>query len=434
MKVETKNYFEFYFCENDVFYLQSERHPLWRVENEDIDKLCNCWHAEDFALPLFLRTMGKKAGKVNYPPLARVELLPDRVKLIPLESFLLPHSELIFYQYPNKQDVTPLNQRGEQTIKKPAFSVQEIWLKQENNYWLLARQEVLIPDDYKDIYNYQNEPILSVKSLLDPNGGLERLMRDIQDNKWPLPRKGEMLSLLKILQAASPRDEINILANIRKDDPTFYELVEKRLITPLLVPYMSRNEVSKVLQNLDEKSLQHALQDKEQRELFRPFFSRNRFHDLMRPLVSYEKIDLWEFVLESYRTKFSFAKAEKKTRYFYAELTPPRNVAVKPVEFLNSSRDMGVAGYRSPKLYIVVEKYFQNLWIYPQIKKDSYRYLHFKDIGPGILILDDIPQRPGYVLFAGILAKEGYEAISVDIMRFCSTKEPNFFHGQSSRI
>lgn len=421
MKLIRKNFFDFYIAEKTAYHIESQSHPLWKAENQELlETLSNGWHTEDFALPLFLRTPIKETPKkISYPPIAYAEISENLFQLKPVETFFEPKSEILLKDNLGKIWSIPTSSRSQQNIALPPTKITKILFLQGQDIWFLAQAPFACEEKALKIPSYQNEPLLSVKSFLDPENGLEKLMADIEANKWPLPRKVDMIRLLKILQAATPKEEITILANIRKDDREFFEILEKKLLSPKLLPYMNRNQVSKILQNLDEGILKEALSDEEQKILFRPFFSKNRFSDLVSSKPSTKKTHLWDFIVEHFRRQFCFVYFEKFWNYdFYPASTTGKTEKLQSGEYVTSNENFFVEKVIPPKLYIYIHKYFQNLWIYPQIKQGIYRYLHFQELGPGLLVLDDIPLRPQYIFFAAISGGEVFEAIAVDILRF----------------
>ena len=91
---------------------------------------------------------------------------------------------------------------------------------------------------------------LPVKSLLDPEDGLERLLADIAAKKAAGFVPAKMARLLEIIRVAKPDEETTIMQNVYRDDQPLWRIFEKFLVTAELLPYMKKAEVFGILDQL----------------------------------------------------------------------------------------------------------------------------------------------------------------------------------------
>jgi len=178
----------------------------------------------------------------------------------------------------------------------------------------------------KGVFTGNPAPYLSVKDLLDPVDGLQRLIEFIKVNR-SLPgvvSAEKMGKLLSIIRSATFSDEEKILKGLYLEDREFFEEVTDRMLTEHLIFFMDKKEVAKLLFEVPDHLFVSVFgMAPEVRDMFLSLVSRNRREDILHfnhtqknriedkgvePLsgsgsVPVEKNGLWSWVEAWYRNK-----------------------------------------------------------------------------------------------------------------------------------
>ena len=415
MKYVDGKYFRFCFPENDFEYLKCSPHPARRFESDTDYERYNGRLDTIVPVPLFLCVPeGCAARTLEYPILPQYSRIENEIKISPRE---LSFSENAILRLEHAQGFTrcSLNRKQVTRIIAP-YPPKSVILEQNDGSWFLEEAPCLYGAG-ETIPAYLFETQLSVKALLDPNGGFGRLLDDIRTGKFKTGRRERLTRLLQILRAAREDEETVILSNLRSSDKEFYYAVSGELFSESILPYMNRKEVMTALQGISEVDLRRAFGDRQQAELYRPYFSKNRMADLLSYTTPGESLSLWPIVLEYFRRRAGLSIAVSDRFYEFRRTIAAQDVLSGEItqEYACSTGIIRILMFNRGRLLIETKKFFSQIWFFIETFKGVFRRYFFRDICPGLLSLDDLALRPGQVFAAALEGGEPREVIAVDL-------------------
>lgn len=262
----------------------------------------------------------KERNLIEYPPLAAYKRTGTKVYVRPLESRLMSPA-ILQVRSPSHLWSAPLGGRGGK-IEIEAQILGDILKHNRGEISLIQGDYPYIlesfphfksaEDSLQKIYLKRRFSYLSVKDVLDPEGGLEKLIADIVGRKFPGAEREKMGKLLDIIRSATAEEEEKIISGLYSEDPPFFEEVSRRLFHDELLPYMKRREAGDLLlQCSDEELAGTIFLSPRHRELYTPFLSKNR----MRYLC--EDFQLSDQKKEEYRAFYE--KDQKSPAWRYLE-------------------------------------------------------------------------------------------------------------------
>lgn len=220
-------------------------------------------------------------------------------KSLPVELRLLPHNKSINLMTPCKHTIPD---SWLELMSAKAWQLQAV----QGRYSFVLEQAARQPATKETEQPLASEVCwLSVKSLLDPEDGLERLLADVAVKKAAGFVPVKMARLLEIIRVAQPGEEATIMQNVYRDDQPLWRLFEKMLVTAELLPYMKKAEVFAILQKSTEQELQSlkglppAI-----RAGYRPFFSERRWENMSVGKVKPGPDLLWLRIIKHYRERY----------------------------------------------------------------------------------------------------------------------------------
>ncbi|MDH5719878.1 MAG: hypothetical protein OEZ13_04560 [Spirochaetia bacterium] len=266
---------------------------------------------------------------------------------------------------------------------------------------------------------------LSVKDLLDPENGFERLIDDILSQKFAkgwIKNRQKMAKLLDIIRVSKSDEEEKIMQALFINDLPFYLQVTEELFQDCLLPYMSRKEVSAILAAAPDEILISIFREAEHKRLFyRNLISKNRYKDL-ESLYKRNKIDiaesenpkktaLWEHIENDYRLrKERFLNIDDEEHDIFVRQHPEAKVkraesplAQKPIGYyLNSNSFIRTVEFQKNNLALNIKRAFYSLVVLIEKRKGLFFEYSFHSVKEGILIIRNIERKPRFILSAGV--------------------------------
>ncbi len=313
---------------------------------------------------------------------------------------------------------------------------------------------------------------LSIKDLLDPKDGLERLIeaiRQARSQAGSMPnftKREEMGKLLDIIRSASPSEEETILANLYRHDPQLFHEMEKRLYRDFLLDFMDPRETSRLLMDApDEVLAPIAAMEPAARERYRKLISRNRYASLRSgsDLSPAKQIGVhqngafapekkegkgpdseeegkplpWQWIVAAFRkTRQRLIFVPGEPAVFYRRKEPPLDPREKPPEtvpldekikkrelarlvsfapdWIGSPGPIQVANAGPGRLRISVEKFLTLLSLSIEQQKGSFALRFYRNLQPSIFEISlGYPAR-GRIIW-GALRHSSYASMDKDV-------------------
>jgi hypothetical protein len=109
---------------------------------------------------------------------------------------------------------------------------------------------------------YIHKNYIPVKEYLDiDNLGMDYISSFIMKMEHPMAFRRGLVHLLNMLRLATVEDEITIVTNLFKDDPSFAYFITDRLFLFNMIPVMEDRELQRILGKIDDSLLAVALKD-----------------------------------------------------------------------------------------------------------------------------------------------------------------------------
>ena len=198
-------------------------------------------------IPLFIYdVVGSKDQSNRYPELIKYRRDHHTLYLEPDELHFSKDARLIVH-CENKKHSFDLKRKSNKIelnegLLNPPY---RITIQQEEFEYLLERSKERIEYTKSRLPSLIYFPFLSLKDILDPKLGLERLIADIQAKRFQLGlQRKKIENLLDIIRVAQDHEELEIMRSLLLNDFPFYELVIDKLYSENLLPYMNRQEIS----------------------------------------------------------------------------------------------------------------------------------------------------------------------------------------------
>ena len=291
-------------------------------------KTKNFKHITSFStelLPKFLFIISIDSCKKNhnqtpllqYPPLPNYRRKANQVSLSPREYRFEKNSDLLIKTQYLKIKKKVKNIRVNTYELDPEIYSQFlkgepglIVISQEGFDYVLeeinqARYQTSEPSD---IYQFYQTFYLSLKDILDPQDGLERLTQDIKENKYIEKNTKKLKKILDILRVATSKEEHQIVTSLFLHDHDLFLFIYEELFEDSLIPYMSRKELSKILSQLDDLELLEILDyPLAKKKLYENLISRNRMAYLNKLSQTTKKqtnkYPIWDQIKDMYFQK-----------------------------------------------------------------------------------------------------------------------------------
>jgi hypothetical protein len=109
---------------------------------------------------------------------------------------------------------------------------------------------------------YIHKNYIPVKEYLDiDNLGMDFISSFIMKMEHPMAYRRGLVHLLNMLRLATVEDEVTIVTNLFKDDPSFAYFITDRLFLFNMIPVMENRELQRILGKIDDSLLSVALKD-----------------------------------------------------------------------------------------------------------------------------------------------------------------------------
>ena len=132
--------------------------------------------------------------------------------------------------------------------------------KRDHKLFCTYCKSACMPAEPLSTPGYVHKNYIPVKEYLDfENLGTDRISRFIMSMDHPLSFKRGLIHLLNMLRLASVDDEITIVTNLFKDDPSFAYFITDRLFLFNMIPLMENRELQNILNRIDDSLLASSL-------------------------------------------------------------------------------------------------------------------------------------------------------------------------------
>ncbi|MDH5717304.1 MAG: hypothetical protein OEZ22_06665 [Spirochaetia bacterium] len=425
--VHYKNYFTFIVPEAQGSEITIKEKEIYGIENSLVLPQKN--HRKTFImrpmlLPSFIydvtedekKNIDKKRG-IDFAPLPAYDRDCEKIKIWPLEHRFEKGAAVEFeiqkINYCEKipftaGNILSLPQNFIRGIKNGCGGA--ILFSQENFSYVLEKWEDNVNYQYKtkDIFMKKIRGYLSVKDILDPDNGIERLIEDILRGSFAknqIKNRQKMGKLLDIIRVAKTNEEEKIMEALLKEDENFFNEVQNHVFQDDLLPYMSKKELSFILSKAPDEilismfSLKPVLKDN-----YKKLISKNRMKDLeyihqkelMEPAgpESNFKTILWEYIENYYRShkeRFLYISDEKhimRERIIEIIKETPRKDVFENVfkgKVVTLKSDIQFYDYKNNSLFFKILKPLIKLSVVVEKRKGLYAEYQFDYLKEGIL-------------------------------------------------
>ncbi len=118
----------------------------------------------------------------------------------------------------------------------------------------------IYPVKAKVIQGFIYKNYIPFKEYVDIEGlGMDYIIKYIMNIKHPAVYKRGLVHLLNIIRLASIQDELTIVANLFKDDPTFAYYITDKLFFFNMIPIMNDKELQRILNDIDDTNIARSL-------------------------------------------------------------------------------------------------------------------------------------------------------------------------------
>lgn len=361
-------------------------------------------------IPLFIYdVVGSKDQSNRYPELIKYRRGHHTLYLEPDELHFSKDARLIVH-CENKKHSFDLKRKSNKIelnegLLNPPY---RITVQQEEFEYLLERSKERIEYTKSRLQSLIYFPFLSLKDILDPKLGLERLIADIQANRFQLGlQRKKIENLLDIIRVAQDHEELEIMRSLLLNDFPFYELVIDKLYSENLLPYMNRQEVSELLAKFSDDDLSSiASLEAPRQKLYRRFFSKNRFAAITNNTVK-SKLNLWKLIFNHYKDQYRRLISFVSTTHncFIKEETKVAeefNATFSSCSHTNLDATLRLVKYHDRALLIAIDEYCSKLEIYIETRLGEFLRYNFRAVKPALLMISEIDQSPRRVIMAGI--------------------------------
>jgi len=355
---------------------------------------------------------------LNYPPLVKYSRNNNNITIKAIELRFEINSELILITE-HKEQRFQINKHKQSftldtSIIKSDFT---LLLKQDNFYYLLEKFEIRPQNHFRTQTVNSLTPFtyLSLKNILDPDHGMERLIQNINENKFQLKtgNSHKMKKLLNIIRAADFSDEQKILSSIFLHDKPLFKDIMKNIFSDDLLPYMDSREVQQILYNAPDEII-HSISNlsPELKKKYSQYISKNRYKELVEDgnitqnisdSSSLIKSHAWSYIESWYRERrectinlvtdkdiiFFKIDPEGEPKYF--------NLIQKQKNWLNKYSPVRTIGNIENSIFVKSEIRLNQCSIYYSLNRKNFYFIHFKNIEPGIIQLN-LPMTPAIII------------------------------------
>jgi len=241
---------------------------------------------------------------------------------------------------------------------------------------------------------------ISLKNILDPDGGMDRLLENI--SRFPYSKKLE--KLIQIIRAGQDEEERKIMDAIRESDPGFFDFLHNQIFREDILPFLSRREVYSILSGVPDASLAE-IRTKEPaiRDFYLRCVSRNRMERVGDGQATGKENHppLWDVILEHYRSRYSSCQFIRMiTDCGDTRQVNPAEIREIPYLQLDSGY-FYVIGFISNAVIVEIRHYCRKIQIYVEIHRFEFEEIFILDTHPGIYSIP-LKKTPDTIYAAGI--------------------------------
>jgi len=247
---------------------------------------------------------------------------------------------------------------------------------------------------------YYPEWGISLKNILDPDGGMDRLLENI--SRFPYSKKLE--KLIQIVRGGQDDEERKIMNAIRHSDPGFFDFLQNQIFREDILPFLSRSEVYTILSGVPDASLAEIhTKEPEIRDFYLRCVSRNRMERVGGGQASGKesRTVLWDVILEYYRSRYSSCHFTRMITD-YGDTNQGNPAEILEIPFLQmDSGYFYVIGFFPNAMIVEIRHYCRKIQLYLEIHRFEFEEILFLDTHPGIYSIP-IKKIPDTLYAAGI--------------------------------
>ena len=372
---------------------------------------------------------------LKYPPLPNYERKENKIILSPKEYSFERDSSIIIK---TRDDVVETRVHRMKTSKiNIDDQIYSKFLHGESGSILIMQSEFsYVLEEIRQIKYQVEKPgsifqvrqsfYLSLKDVLDPENGLERLTQDVKENKYVGENSQKLKKLLDILRVARGEEEHEIATSLFLHDHDLFLFIYKELFQDSLIPYMSRKELSKVISQIDDHDLCEILDyPSKKKKLYSNLISKNRMSYLekmsrkkilvssrktsasKREVKKIESASIWSWIEDVYRQEKQrlvlLPGEQHEIRRIIKEIRSDNfKKGFRLHGYISKSSDITYLGFKKNKIYFLIKDSFKKLDFYFEIYKGRFILKQFRHIFKSILTVQCIPKLPFRIIIGGL--------------------------------
>lgn len=308
-----------------------------------------------------------------------------------------------------------------ETFVQKSINIPEDGIHKKNNnedWYLFEEVYPHSADDLKKmglsiLQSSSRETSLSIKNILDPKDGLDRLLENIAS----FPNAKRLEKLLHIIRAATEDEERKIYQSLRINDPSFYFYIREKIFSQDLLGFMEKREIFNILSRLPDEDLVEIFDHPEAiQKIYKKCVSKNRLenirhiHQNRAQPIKKEK-PLWDHIMEYYQKNYSSLRLTlldpqrgviDKTNAedeFYYKCRGQRNI-IRRIPYMQSESAICIIGFCSNYLIFQLKQKASFLQFYYEVHRYEFNEKIFTQVFPGTYAFA-IEKIPRIILAAG---------------------------------
>lgn len=289
-------------------------------------------------------------------------------------------------------------------IDKKKYILEKIYSKEFKIFFL---------NSIKILYPEERDNSLSIKNILDPDGGIDRLL----DHIGQFPYAKNLEKLIQIIRSGTDEEERKIYNALKQSDPSFYMFIKEKIFNDDLIPFMNKKEIFLILSKVHDELIAeiYTLPIHKQKE-FMKCISKNR---LANAKIYFEQNELktrthsnelWKTIINYYKENYSTVKiiknSDRKMDENFEKICPGNDKSTfRKIDYLQSNSPFYILGFCKNFILFELKEKCNTLQIYNEIHRFEYEESIFTNLIPGYYALS-LEKIPDHVFVAGFNDKK----------------------------
>lgn len=255
------------------------------------------------------------------------------------------------------------------------------------------------------VQTFEPQGYVSLKSILDPKGGYDRLMQDISQKKFFA--SGPLQKILNILRSANHDEEIEIMGSLYKNEPLLFQTLTDGIFEKTILPYLSKPEIVLALQSMDDDTILCAIESVNELKLFRAYLSRNRYEYIYQKyMTNKNKGDstLWNLLLQKLFEKRQSTLYIPGTKLDHWHCFNDKfNIEIEEnflTQYLHANEKI-ICKWEKSMLSITIDFFALHFDIYVELRRNEFSLFTFRNLKAGTICIPTLPRVPRYVVGGG---------------------------------